>query len=318
MIKKLALFSCLSLCNIIYSVFTEEQKFTLIAKYINLEALASVLFDLDKVFFNKENNLPFMCHNLNDVKKLMNQYQNIHESYQRSNWIDVYQFPHIDRWQKSINTIFNNPYKLQNDQEVMEKLDVLYINGGTFMSMFKQIIQIKDMLNKTNNNSLKIYLGIKSSRKTIYSKESVAEVSKKIEEYLNRTLSDEEIAFIQQNSNDEEGFSKILVKLFQKELPIEIFYHNPDIHIKDLSEFFNTICAATTKKINIGMSSAGTFYTLQVATKVEIEEYLEKIKYDNYNVYFLGTSSLLPVTNERILNQMVKMSLYLIDMILKV
>lgn len=108
-----------------------------------------------------------------------------------------------------------------------------------------------------------------------------------------------------------------MVNLFQKELPIEIFYHNPDVYIKDLSEFFNAMCAGTTNKINIGMNSAGGFYTLQVAAKVDIDKYLGKIKYDNYNVYFLGTSYSEAITNERTLNQMIKMSLYLIDMILK-
>lgn len=317
MIKKLALFSCLSLCNLVYSVFTEEQKFALITKYINLETLESVLSNLQKVFFKKENDLPFTCHNLNDVKKFMHQYQNIHESYEKSNWVNVYQFANISRWQENINSIFNNPYCLQNDKEIIEKLDILYINGGTFMSILKQILEIQAMLNPKKNNTLKVYIGIKSNKKTIYSKESINEVSKAIEKHLNRTLTDNEIAFIQENSNDEEGFAKILVNLFQKELAIEIFYHNPDVYIKDLSEFFNAMCAGTTNKINIGMNSAGRFYTLQVAAKVDIDKYLGKIKYDNYNVYFLGTSYSEAITNERTLNQMIKMSLYLIDMILK-
>lgn len=317
MIKKLALFSSLSLCNLVYSVFTEEQKFALITKYINLETLESVLSNLQKVFFKKENDLPFTCHNLNDVKKLMNQYQNIHESYQKSNWADVYQFAHISRWQDKINNIFNDPYYLQNDTEIMKNLNVFYINGGLFEGMLKQILETKEILDKTKNTNFKMYIGIKASRKPVYSKENVNEVLAIIKKHLKKTLTDDEIAFIQQNSNDEEGFAKILVKLFQKELPIDIFYHNPDIYIKDLSEFFNAMCARTANKINIGMSGRGRFFTFQVAVKVGIDQYLEKIKYDNYNVYFLGTSYSEAITNERTLNQMIKMSLYLIDMILK-
>jgi hypothetical protein len=316
-IKKLALFSCLSLCNIVYSVFTEEQKFILITKYINLEALVSVLSDLEKVFFKKESNPPLVCHDLNDVKKLMNRYQNIHESYQKSNWADVYQFAHIGRWQSNINSIFNDPYKLQNDQEIIENLNVFYINGGLFEGMLKQILQTKEMLDKTKNTNFKMYIGIKANRKPLYSKENVNDILSTIQKYLARTLTDDEIAFIQKNSNDEEGFAKILVTLFQKELPVEIFYHNPDVYIKDLSEFFNAMCSETTQKINIGMSGRGRFFTFQVAVKVAIDEYLEKIKHINYNVYFFGTNNKEIISDEKALNQMIKMSLYLIDIILK-
>ncbi len=60
------------------------------------------------------------------------------------------------------------------------------------------------------------------------------------------------------------------------------------------------------------------FFIFQVAIKFFIDQYLEKIKYINYNIYFSSTNNKEIIVDGKALNQMIKMSLYLIDIILQI